>query len=118
MRRRYREEQKREILKDLEKSGLSRAAYCRKEGLCYQSVSKWIGRTRGKETRLALVEVQRQDEAAGAKVTVRVGGSVEVDFDSAVSLRDLACFCRDVSAGLRPCNRQTNYGSIPVRWLY
>jgi len=81
----------------LEKSGLSRAAYCRKEGLSYQSVSKWVGQSCGKETGLALVEVQRHDEAAGAKVTVRIGGSVEVDFGTAVSLRDLACFCREVS---------------------
>lgn len=100
MRRRFSSEQKDKILKDLEQSGLSRAAYCRREGLCYQSVSKWVSRAGVRSTSLAVVEVKSDEVAietqSSSGITVHVGGSVAVDFPSAVSMGQLALFCREV----------------------
>ena len=98
MRKRYSDEQKHEILKDLEQSGLSRAAYCRRKGLNYQSVSKWVYQRVGQSTSLALVQVQNDEieTRSDSDIAVHVGGSVKVDFSSAISMEQLALFCREV----------------------
>ena len=99
MKKRYSEEQKSKILSLLEQSGLSRAEFCRRESLCYQSVSKWVTKPRS-STSLALVEVKSETESllgSSSNVRVRVGVGVEVDFNGNVSLKELALFCREVA---------------------
>lgn len=96
MRKRYSEEQKYEILKDLQASGLSRAAYCRREGLSYQNVSKWASGNGVGSTKLTLLEVSNDGIETGWGITVRVGESIELNFPATMSMEQLALFCREV----------------------
>lgn len=47
-------------------------------------------------TGLSLVEVRPSEASERARVCVRIGTSVEVDFCEPVCLRELALFCREV----------------------
>lgn len=98
MSKRFSEKEKSKILSRLNSSGLSRAQFCRREELCYQTVSKWISKPISK-TSLALVEVKPEKEslAKSSDVRVRIGGAVEVEFGGNVSMRALAIFCREVA---------------------
>lgn len=100
MRRKYSVEQKNEILRDLEKSGLSAAEYCRRKDLCYSSLRRWnrdlkSGHQSGS---LTLVQVGHSQVKldTDCKITVRVGTKVVVDFSSDFPLESLVLFCREV----------------------
>jgi len=99
--KRYSETERQEILERLEGSGLSRAAFCRREGLCYATVGQWVKRSRdaGLSTALTLVEVDRNDldSNAGAEVTVELPGSILVRFGYGAGTDEIVRFCRGMS---------------------
>ena len=61
---------KHEILTDLKESGLSRAGYSRREGLCYQTVSRWVCSNAQKSTSLALVEAKNDEIEPNSNIAV------------------------------------------------
>lgn len=101
--RRYSTSERASILDRLATSGLSRAAFCRREGLCYATVSAWLTRERRSErsSSLSLVEVSAEDPARSVAggVTVALPSGLEVRFGESTPLATVADFCREVA----PC---------------
>jgi len=96
--KRYSETERREILERLEGSGLSRAAFCRREGLCYATVGQWVKKPgAGLSTALALVEVDGVETGGGGEVTVELPGSVKVRFGRGAGTDEIVRFCRGIS---------------------
>jgi len=80
---------------------MSRAAFCRLEGLCYATVSQWV---KGEQAVMptntfALVEVESEGSILGdgLDVTVELPGSVKVRFGRATGMGEIVRFCREVS---------------------
>ena len=74
---------------------MSRAAFCKEYGLAYNTVSKWLAKI-SNAAPMTLLEVGQEAQVSYAKITVRLPGGVEVDFENSVSVDELARFCREV----------------------
>lgn len=90
------------ILEELAKSGLSRAAFCRREGLCYASVTRWAAaaeeKARKNDAGVQLLEVgpvENPDNSV-CRIEVVLSGGTRVCFAGAVGMGELARFCREV----------------------
>lgn len=102
--KRYSDAERKWILEEFTASGLSLAAFCRREGLCYATVSGWRKRGEGSPAQtgggVTLVELQSDDqpgEATGAgQVEVVLPGGGRVCFAAGVSVVDVARFCREL----------------------
>lgn len=95
------------ILEEFQRSGLSRAAFCRREGLCYATLRAWLKRAPGEEATkrdgesVTFVELDREgaedriDPGSGCIEVVLVGGSV-VRFAGGTDVSLVARFCREL----------------------
>ena len=109
MAKRYDRAERERVLSELAASGLSRAAFCRREGLCYATVGSWLKRseqeTAGMESAASdspqWLELTSEDRAVPMMnaVRVRLGESVVVELPESIGLSELARFCREVSRG-------------------
>ncbi len=95
------------ILEELRASGLSLAAFCRREGLCYATVCGWRKRAQAGDSAAAgegpitLVELQTEAEpaeGAGAHdgIEVILPGGIRVCFAKGSDVTDVARFCREL----------------------
>lgn len=95
------------ILEEFRASGLNRAAFCRREGLCYGTLGRWLTRTAGASatrqeskavTFMELTDEGLHDEAAPAHgcIEVMLRRGAVVRFASGTDVGVLARFCREL----------------------
>lgn len=104
--KRYSDEERQWVLEEFRASGLSLAAFCRREGLCYATVGAWHRRERfgdnaeGTGT-VTLVELRSDSEStkeAGTEAVIDVvlADGTRVCFSGGIDVSELARFCREL----------------------
>lgn len=101
--KRYSVDERRWVIEELAKSGLSRAAFCQREGLCYSSVTRWAAEADEEKTgqddagvRLLEVGPVENPDNGGGRIEVFLSGGTRVCFAGALDMGELARFCREV----------------------
>jgi len=94
---RYTDDEKRAILDELAAGNLSRAAFCREQGLCYKRVGRWVKVHRASTSPAGFVEVDLPIRSSSTGIEVWLPGSVCIRFGSDVPACTLVDFCRKVS---------------------